>query len=742
MTNQLPSIARKQRVSAGRQPLLPPMIALSVILLFIASCKIIPEPGTYKDSQFFDPAKELKPLTFSSKDQFNAFFKQYQQGRDYGGFGGIFRTAAMAETAVMDKSSAPASTPSAPTPQDSSQQRGFSPTNNQIEAVDEADIIKTDGNYIYTITGKTLFIIKAYPGEGAEVTARIQLDNYPQSLFIKGDYLAVFGNTDHPQILKRVGLSRTRGMSFLTIYDLSDKEKPKVAKEFKFEGNYFQARMIEDYIYLITVAWPDLRVPYPTPIILEGTTLKSIPVEDIVYFPIPYDSPQLANIHAIDITQPEKDITSKSLVVEGANNLYMSENNIYLTYTKYINEWQVSQKITREVVEPKLSPEDKAFIERIKTADDDILSPAEKEQKIIQVIQDYINSLEEDGQETLQDTIAKKVKETLQQYEYMEFTVIHKIEVKNGDIDVKASGSVPGHITSQFSLDENEGILRIATTANERWPSLEEDGNPVPVSFDEDSSDKRSMPISIMPPRRFTSSNNIFTLDRNLDIIDSLKGLAEGEQIYSTRFIGDRLYMVTFRQVDPFFVFDLSNPNNIQELGKLKIPGFSRYLHPYDKDTVIGIGRDATEEGRQKGIKISLFDVSDVAKPKEIAKWAAKEKYSQTSAEWEHKAFLFSKEKELLVIPGYNYDYSHEGESYNGALVFSITKESIELRGIIDHSEAKQQWYSPQVERSLFIEELLYTKSPALLRINSIEDLKKVKNIELESKGEKSIPVY
>ena len=216
-----------------------------------------------------------------------------------------------------------------------------------------------------------------------------------------------------------------------------------------------------------------------------------------------------------------------------------------------------------------------------------------------------------------------------------------------------------------------------------------------------------------------------------MEVLDHLKDLAEGERIYSTRFMGDRLYMVTFRQVDPFFVIDLSNPNNIEALGELKIPGFSRYLHPYDENTIIGIGRDATDMGTQQGLKISLFDVSDPANPKEIAKFEAEGRYSSSIAEYEHKAFLFSKQKNLLVIPAYSYDYQ-SSDSYNGAMVFHITKNDIELRGLIDHTGKEGNRYSPSVERSLYIEDLLYTKSPNLLRINDLEnDLDGVKNIYL-----------
>ncbi len=201
--------------------------------------------------------------------------------------------------------------------------------------------------------------------------------------------------------------------------------------------------------------------------------------------------------------------------------------------------------------------------------------------------------------------------------------------------------------------------------------------------------------------------------------------------------------MVTFWQVEPFFFFDLSDPENIIPLGELKIPGFSRYLHPYDENMIIGIGRDATETGRTKGLKISLFDVSDPEDPQEIVNFVTEERYAQSNALYEHKAFLFSKEKELLVIPAYSHSYDDSDQSYNGAFVFKINEEEIELRGLIDHSMAvpDRYWYSPTVERSLYIEDLLYTKSPSLIRINDLDDLRSVRNVTLESSSG-NIKVY
>ncbi|MBC8501207.1 MAG: beta-propeller domain-containing protein, partial [DPANN group archaeon] len=592
----------------------------------------------------------------------------------------------------------------------------YSETNVQVEGIDEADIIKTDGEYIYTITGKTLFIIKAYPGEDAEIVSTMTFENRPNSLFINGDYLAVFGNYYDLDFFKEIDFTPRSGMTFFDIYDISDKEDPEILNEYKFEGRYFQGRMIGDYVYLVVTSTPDYRVGIPTPVIVEGVRKINMPVSDVYYYPLPYNNPQFATTHAVNLKDPQEDVNSKTVVIEMNPNMYMSHENIYITYTENINEYEIQQEIVVELMEPKLTDVDKQLIEKIRETDDDVLSKAEKDAKIMQIIQSYIAYLDSDEQDELEDEMEELLEERLEQYEYFEYTVIHKLSFDDGDISVEDTGKVPGHIINQFSMDEYKDVFRIGTTVNARWSRFDK--------------------------QRTESTNHVLTLDEDLEILDHLADLAEGERIYSTRFMGDKLYMVTFRQVDPFFVIDLSDLENIVELGELKIPGFSRYLHPYDENTIIGIGRDATETGRTQGLKISLFDVSDVQNPEEVAKFVTEERYAQSTAEYEHKAFLFDREKELLVIPAYSYDYREGADNYNGAMVFKITRDEIELRGLIDHSDGSRR-YNPAVERSLYIEELLYTKSPNLLRINSLlEDLESVKSIELKESYSGDIPIY
>jgi uncharacterized secreted protein with C-terminal beta-propeller domain len=730
-------------------------ILMLVAVLVLAGCKVIPPTGpgtggtgttggtggtgstgttltqgTYSSGALFDPTVELTAKSFKTEKEFTDFVKK-NAGGSYNYYYGGMRGGVMMDSMKLSSSIAPTAAGAAESNaavQVNAEEGGYSTTNNQVRGVDEGDIMKTDGNYIYTVTGNTVFIIKAYPGKDAEIVSTIKFKSQPQGLFINGNKLAVYGNFYDLDYFKEIDFVPKQGMTFFNIYDLSDKENPDLIKEYKFEGNYFESRMYGDFVYFITTTGSYYREPYPTPLVIDGTVKSSIAFDRIYYYPIPYQSVQFANIHAVDLESPDNDVESKSIAVESSQNMYMSENNIFITYTEYINEWELRQKITIELLTPELTESDKDLIEKIKESDDEVLSQAEKESKIMQIVQTYANYMSEKEQQDFSDMVDEELQKKLDEYEYMEYTIINKVSVDNGEIDIAANGKVPGYVNNQFSMDEYKNVLRIATTISARWSYLKGES------------------------QNTESTNNVFTLDEDLELLDSIKGMAKGETIQSTRFMGDRLYMVTFRQVDPFFVIDLSNPNNIKELGKLKIPGFSRYLHPYDENTIIGIGRDASATtGQTRGLKISLFDVSDVENPEEIAKFVTDERYAQSTAEYEHKAFLFSKINNMLVIPAYSYNYDRcwgEGcmdtgstTGYNGAFVFKITKEEITLRGLIDHSSGSKDYYSPAVERSLYIQDELYTKSPNLLRINKIDDLSKVKNIELQA-GDSPYPVY
>ena len=367
----------------------------------------------------------------------------------------------------------------------------------------------------------------------------------------------------------------------------------------------------------------------------------------------------------------------------------------------------------------------------------------------------------------------------------MQKTIVHKISVSNGKVEYRAHGEVPGTPLNQFSMDEHKGYFRIATTTSnfggfggvttgvavqtsgQQIANVEEvksDTSSGGITIEENqqlvkpaaSAPTTSSEIAPPQPERPSTLNHIYVLDSGMNIAGKLEDLAPGESIYSARFIGDRAYLVTFKKIDPLFVIDLSNPAAPRVLGKLKIPGYSDYLHPYDENHIIGIGKEAVEakEGNfawYQGVKLALFDVSDVENPKEVAKYNIGDRGTDSEALHEHKAFLFSREKNLLVIPVLlaeineeKYpqgvpDFTYGDFTFQGAYVIELTAENgFVLKGRITHVkddsiEKSGYYYSGpySVRRSLYINNQLYTLSDKLIKINDLSDLKDVKEVEL-----------
>jgi inhibitor of cysteine peptidase len=196
-------------------------------------------------------------------------------------------------------------------------------------------------------------------------------------------------------------------------------------------------------------------------------------------------------------------------------------------------------------------------------------------------------------------------------------------------------------------------------------------------------------------------------------------------------------------------VIDLSNHRLPKVLGELKITGFSNYLHPYDAKTVIGFGQETNDQGQQTGLKVTLFDVSNVNSPRSLYDYVLPVQYVYSTAQWEHKAFLFSREKNLMVVPASYYNYQNNANgpnSFNGAMVFHVKRDasgaSIQLRAIVNHLlTANDKFYTRYVERSLYIENMLYTKSQCLLRVHNLERLQRVLNLGLNCEYNPETPI-
>lgn len=752
------------------------MLKVAVLALFFvligASCSLIkkPEPKPPKIPTGIQPtaptslsdqlARQSQIRKFNNQDELKEFLEE-----NAGGVSSVWGGGIKGEIAKISRSAMP----SAPmgdfgfefaedlklgVATDGRGSTDYSTTNIQVEGVDEADIIKTDGKYIYAVSKNNLFIIDGYPANDAKILSKIVFKSRPQDIYINENSLIVYGQ-DSSFYTKDIAMKlptrhRSSSYTFFKVFDISDKQNPTQVRDLDFEGSYTNSRLIGDYVYFITTTYnyyldDDIIIPR---IIEDGEVLSTDPADErcncpsIYYFDIPYQRYNFTSIAAINVADNSQKINNDIYLLSSNQNMYVSPDNIYLVYTKYINEQVLVMEVLKEIIFPNLSQRDQDRINKINLVENFILSREEKMMKIGLILTRYMESLDDDEQEKLEDKLEKAMKKKYEDIsKELEKTVIHKIAIDKGVLIYQNFGEVTGQVLNQFSMDEQGDYFRIATTKNRRWSQFSDDNQ---------------------------SYNNLYVLDKDLKQVGAVENLAEGERIYSVRFMQNRAYMVTFRQTDPLFVIDLKDPKNPKVLGELKILGFSNYLHPYDNDTLIGLGRDADERGRTKGVKLSLFDVSDVSNPEEIDNYIIGDRGASSIALNNHKAFLFSRDKNLLVIPvtrnsdvimplfeeeeldieiqcigdGCILPPPKRRKRFRGAMVFNVTKDGFELKGEINHDDGTDvndwwrgySFYDTTVQRSLYIDDVLYTFSNKFLKMNELDDLDLVKNLELEKK--------
>jgi len=601
----------------------------------------------------------------------------------------------------------------------------YSTTNVQVANVDEPDYLKNDSKYVYIVSRNTLTIIDAYPAESAKLVLKIALDiesQYIQNMFLNDDRLVIFYNgQSDDEIIPQFDFVPRRSYSPVThalIIDVSDKENPNILKDYSIDGHFRDARMIGDYAYFVTNS--NINYQHPRlPVILESSVRIMTP--DAFYFDNIEQFSNFNTLTAIDIFGDT--VNSETFLMGYTGAFYVSEDNFYLTYQQsmpfgfYENS---SRDRFFDVVVPLLPNDIQDEIKAIQ--DDSSMNASTKWIKISELMQIEYNEMDKNDKEKL----FEKIREALNEYdvkmqEETRKTIIHKISINEGEIKYVTMGSVPGRLLNQFSMDQSGDRFRVATTT-EYYTQYQ----------------------------GTVRANAVYVLDEQLNIVGGLDQIAPDESIFSARFIGDRLYLVTFQQIDPFFVIDLST-DTPKILGELKITGFSNYLHPYDEEHIIGIGRDTKEieEGRvqQLGIKIALFNVADVNNPKVIDDVIIGDSSTYSEALNNHKAFFFDKTRGVLSIPiSGDVESLNENSSskmfapdynrWNGFYVFDLnSSDGFNLKGTITHSADDSRYYGMGNARTFYIDDVLYTASERYLKMNSFNDLEEINLIKLENTG-------
>jgi len=631
------------------------------------------------------------------------------------------------ETMMMDEDAGfvgKAVPSSAPMPTVSTGESGgsdYSTTNVQVENVDEPDYLKNDSKYVYIVSQNTLSIIDAYPAESAKLILKIALDiesQYIQNMFLNDDRLVIFYNgQSDDEVIPQYDFVPRRSYSPVThalIIDVADKENPIILKDYSIDGHFRDARMIGNFAYFVTNT--NINHQYPKlPIITEDSIKIMTPAA--FYFDNVEQFSNFNTLTAIDIFGDK--INSETFLMGYSGTFYVSKNNFYLTYqqnTPFGFYENTSQDRFFDVIVPLLSSN---IQDEIKLIQDD---SSTQWTKISELMQKSYNEMNKNDKEKLFEKIRKALNEyDIKIQEDTRKTIIHKISIDEDKIEYVAKGSIPGRLLNQFSMDEKEDRFRVATTTE-----------------------------YYTQHQGTIRANAVYVLDEQLKIVGSLDKIAPNESIFSAKFIGDRLYLVTFQQIDPFFVIDLSE-DIPKILGELKIPGFSNYLHPFDEEHIIGIGRDTKEidNGRvqQLGIKIALFNVADVNNPKVADNIIIGDSSTQSEALYNHKAFFFDNTKNILSIPISSNTKSLSEISnfkmiapdynrWNGFYVFDLdSMKGFDLKGTISHSTEDSRYYGIGNSRSFYIEDVLYTVSEKYIKMNSLNNLEEINSIKFENTG-------
>jgi len=633
---------------------------------------------------------------------------------------------------MLESADAQVAVPSAPVePEPAPEPAGtdYSETNIQVEGVDEADIVKTDGEYIYIVSGGTITIVKAYPPEEAKVLSKIILNGGITGIFINGDKLAVFETEYGIYPLYESGVVIDSSSGSEAVNEATVDDEPSGVPEPK-NGSTPVAPVDEP------PRDPEPKngsTPDDEPIVPEPTE----PTEPIVEpaIPIVYEPPT-TSVKVYDISDKANPVLTRNFSIDG--NYFSSRmigDYVYVVATQY------TFFIETDVFLPRVHSDNETEV--ISADDIYYYNFSDSSYSFTTIV---ALNIQNDAQEPTHETVLlggtsaiyvsqNNIYLTFTDYTWQENetmkTTIQRIKIDKQAITFAAKGEVPGYVLNQFSMDEHNGYFRIATTTdNYNWRTFGEEA---------------------------TSKNNVYVLDMNLNIVGKLEDLAPGEQIYSARFMGDRCYVVTFRDIDPLFVIDLKNPTSPKVLGQLKVTGYSGYLHPYDENHIIGIGKETLYEAKAdfswyQGVKISLFDVSDVSNPVELAKYEIGDRGTDSPVLWDHKALLFDRARNLLVIPvlvaemdpsqyeGEVPSWAHGEYVWQGAYVFDISLDGLELRGRITHIDdnadlLKRGYYyfgsNYAVQRSLYIENVLYTISDMKVKMNNLETLAEINAVDL-----------
>ena len=669
----------------------------------------------------------------------------------------MFDDVALAEGDGMAETSESKTTDSS----SSNREGEYSSTNNQESGVDEADFIKTDGHYIYMLNGNK-FLIMGVPEFGEiNLTSSLSMLGSPMQMMLEGDRVVIVSGvnywnleSNHPLLelmaheesysylgsdgeYETYTYTRYESLVMYSVIDISDKNNPVIEEELFIEGNYHTARLVDGTVRSVTHLYT----------YFDGIrTWVDLPD---YYYEIfdPQQRMDLWNLSLSDTIAKNQRVIDSLTLEDFVPQMYtLNSDSTYSkisTYSDDCSEFSASQNSSvrglTTIMTMKLLGEETEFeIDHITSRWAHVYSSG--------------NTL----------LLAEPVADWWwfwRNNDFEDATNIHAFDISDSDAtSYLGSGRVSGTVQDQFSMSEFQGSIRIASTSDiwGRWwldSEMDENGEPI---FNGPSNQ-----VTIL---QHEGNDCLISPCNSLIQVGIVDDIAPNETIWSVRFIGNRGYLVTFENIDPLWVIDLSNPLDPIILGELEVPGVSTYIHPVNENTLLTIGIGSGEDGLGldwSTTQISLFDVSEPTNPTLADSMSVSPAYTDDNCEdirncgwswswseatYEHKAFTYWAPEDLLAIPLSTYRYFYNESNYYNYEYISMLKlinvdiENLSLsnHGEIEHSQFynnnENDWWhhsSTSIRRSIFMGDYIYAFSSLGVTVHNTSRISLVEELSI-----------
>lgn len=583
----------------------------------------------------------------------------------------------------------------------------YTDTNNQVEGVDEADFVKNDGTRLFVLSGQKLYVHRSWPANALRLESTLQLEGWPREMFLEGNRVVVFSTVYQPRegitgggggvgapadgaVCDALSCGYSQGNTTkVTVVDVSNLAEPRVTLETYLPGWYQTARSAEGSVRLVlsdTFRWPSRMRWYPE---------------------VPQDLWQdRARWEAfLEKALDELMVVNERLIREQTLEQWLPSG-----WHRAPDGSRVKVAYDCRDFHRSNTPTNLGFVSVV-SLDPNAAEPSMGRTALVAEPGEVYAS-----KDALY--LASRHWWWWPEPDQKNYTYLHKFDITHPrQATYMGSGAVEGYLLNQFSMDEHQGVLRVATTMSRTVRDLQS------------------------PWGRFETSNKLWCLGQEgnrLKLLGQSEELAPGERIFSARFLGNRGYVVTFRQVDPLFTFDLSDPRNPRKLGELKVPGFSTYIHPLDEGHLLTIGVHVPEDNRnwrERALKLSLFDVTDPANPREKFTQLVGTASGWSEAQYEHKAFNYFPSKGLLAIPfaDWRYDTADYWSSFISELrVYRVDATTgfspvgaLSMTDVYQTYRSKDwTWYwTPHVRRSVMADDYVYAITDAGVRVSHVQAL-------------------